>query len=147
MAIRIEFLSSWRGISNTHRDTPGEDCSGHLWYNSGITGSTDAASPRATLCQDDMDFNPLGLTPISPSTFLLPPRCDLPFDSRPKLYYSASRSERLIRPTKCSTVFNITQERIANRSLNDSDEDRSTPKTSMPCCFTIVIMFGLISFY
>jgi hypothetical protein len=64
-------------------------------------GSTDAASPRATLYQDDRDFNPLGLMPMFSSTFLLPPRCDLPFDSWPELYYSASRSERLIWPTKC----------------------------------------------
>jgi hypothetical protein len=92
-------------------------------------------------------LTPLGLMPMFPSTSLLPTRCDLPFDSWPKMYYSASRSERLIRPTKYYTAFNMTQGRTTNRSLNDSDGDRSTPKTSMPCCFTIVIPPGLISFY
>jgi hypothetical protein len=89
------------GTSNTHQDTPGEGCSGHLWYNLGITGSTDGASLRATLCQVIGTLTPLGLTPMSPSTSLLPPRYDLPFDSWPELYYSDLRSERLIWPTKC----------------------------------------------
>jgi hypothetical protein len=30
---------------------PGVGCLGHLWYGSGAVGLTDAASPRATLCQ------------------------------------------------------------------------------------------------
>jgi hypothetical protein len=99
--IRIEFPSSWRGISNTHRAGPCQSRTSHLWYNSRVTGSTDAASPRATLCQVIGTLTPLGLTPMSPSTSLLSPRCNLPFDSWPELYYSASRSERLIRRTKC----------------------------------------------
>ena len=32
-----------------------------------------------------------------------------------------------------------------NRSLNDIDGDRFTPKTSMPCCYTTVIPSGLHS--
>jgi hypothetical protein len=68
MAIQIEFLSSWRGISNTHRVGPYQGPTSHLWYNSGVTGLTDAASPRATLCQVIGTLTPLGLTPMSPST-------------------------------------------------------------------------------
>jgi hypothetical protein len=49
--IRIEFLSSWRGISNTHRIGPCQGRTSHLWCNSGVMGSTDATSPWATLCQ------------------------------------------------------------------------------------------------
>jgi len=40
-------------------------------------------------------------------------------------------------------AFNMTRGRIAIRSLNDTDGDRFTPKTSMPCCCTIVITPGL----
>jgi hypothetical protein len=40
-------------------------------------GSTDAASPRATLYQVIGTLTPLGLMPVSPSTSLLPPECVL----------------------------------------------------------------------
>jgi len=43
----------------------------------------------------------LGLTPMASRTSLLPPGCAVSlFGSRPELSYSASRSERVIRPTK-----------------------------------------------
>ena len=43
----------------------------------------------------------LGLTPMAPRTSLLPPGCAVSlFGSRPELSYSASRSERVIQPTK-----------------------------------------------
>ena len=43
-----------------------------------------------------------GLTPLAPRTSLLPLVCTLSLTrSRPELSYSASWSERLIRPTKC----------------------------------------------
>jgi hypothetical protein len=38
---------------------PSEGCLGHLWYNSGVAGLTDAASPRATLCQVIGTLTPL----------------------------------------------------------------------------------------
>jgi hypothetical protein len=129
MTIRIEFLSTWKGTSNTHHAGPCQGRTSHIWYNSGVVGLTDATSPRATLCQVIGTLTPLGLTPMSPSTSLLPPRCDLPFDSWPKLYYSASRSEWLIWPTKCYTAFNMTQGRIINQSINDSDRHSFAPKT------------------
>jgi hypothetical protein len=40
-------------------------------------GSTDAASPRATLCQVIGTLTPFGLTSMSPSTSLLPSECAL----------------------------------------------------------------------
>jgi len=43
-------------------------------------------------------------------------------------------------------AFNMTQGRTVNRSLTDTDGDRFTPKTSMPCCCTIVILSGLIHY-
>ena len=42
-------------------------------------------------------------------------------------------------------AFNMTRGRTAYRSLSDTDGDRFTPKTSMPCCYTIVIPPGLNS--
>ena len=42
-------------------------------------------------------------------------------------------------------AFNMTRGRTANRSLTDIDGDRFTPKTSIPCCCTIVILPGLNS--
>jgi hypothetical protein len=42
-------------------------------------------------------------------------------------------------------AFNMTWGCTANRSLTDIDGDRSTPKTSMPCCFSIDIPSGLHS--
>jgi hypothetical protein len=76
MTIQIEFLSSWRGIFNTNHVDPAQGRISHLWYNSGIVGSTDAASPRATLCQVIEILTP-SLTPMFPSISLLPPRCAL----------------------------------------------------------------------
>ena len=44
----------------------------------------------------------LGLTPLAPHTSFLPPVCALSLTrALPELSYSASRSKRLIRPTKC----------------------------------------------
>jgi hypothetical protein len=40
-------------------------------------GSTDATSPRATLCQVIGTLTPLGLMPVPPSTSLLPLECAL----------------------------------------------------------------------
>jgi len=40
-------------------------------------------------------------------------------------------------------VFNMTRGRTANRSLTNTDGDRFTPKTSMPCCCTTIIPSGL----
>ena len=36
-------------------------------------------------------------------------------------------------------AFNMTRGRYIDRSLIDTDGDRFTPKTSMPCCCTIII--------
>jgi hypothetical protein len=46
------------GTSNTHRVGLCQGRTSHLWYNSRVTGSTDAVSPRATLCQVIGTLNP-----------------------------------------------------------------------------------------
>jgi hypothetical protein len=89
------------GISNTHRDTPREGCSGHLWYNSGIMGLTDAVSSRATLCQVIGTVTPWCYANV-PKHILTSSRMRTwPLDFWPELYYSDLRLEWLIRPTKC----------------------------------------------
>ena len=72
---------------------------GHLWYNSGIAVLSSAAPSGSQLYQVvNLTF---GLTPMAPRTSLLPPECALSLPSFwPELSYSASRSERVIRPTK-----------------------------------------------
>jgi hypothetical protein len=71
-------------------------------YDSGIASPNDVATPRATLCQVIGTLTPPLVSRQCPQAHpLSPPRSNLPFDSRPEPYYSASRSERLIRPTKC----------------------------------------------
>ena len=40
-------------------------------------------------------------------------------------------------------AFNMTWGRTTNRSLTDTDRDRLTAKTSIPCCFSINIPPGL----
>jgi hypothetical protein len=44
-------------------------------------------------------------------------------------------------------AFNMTRGHTMNQSLIDRDGDRSTPKTSLSCCFTIDIPLGLHSYY
>ena len=78
--------------------------SGHLWYNFGTVVGLINAAPSGILpvYQEVLARPTLGLMPLAPRTSLLPPVCALSFTgSRPELSYSASRSERLIRPTKC----------------------------------------------
>ena len=64
-----------------------------------------------------------------------------------KDHQQASRSERVIRPTKCQACVQHDKRTCNDRSLTDTDGDRSTPKTSMSCCFTIIIPPGLLSYH
>ena len=78
--------------------------SGHLWYNSSTVVGSISTAPSGILpvCQKVQAQPTLGLTPLAPRTPLLPLVCALSLTgSRPELSYSASRSEWLIRPTKC----------------------------------------------
>ena len=90
-------------LTQTHTSPIGVT-SGHLWYNSGIVAglSSTALSGILSVCQEVQAWPALGLTPLAPRTSLLPLVCALSLTrSRPELSYSASRWERLIRPTKC----------------------------------------------
>ena len=65
---RFESIStSWEFLPNTNPDLPATIVLGHLWYNSGthFEGSTSAAQPGTTSCQDDQDYPALGLMPGS----------------------------------------------------------------------------------
>jgi len=78
--------------------------SGHLWYKSGIVVGLISAAPSGILpvCQEVQARPALGLTPLASHTSLLSLVCALSLTvSWPELSYSASWSERLIRPTKC----------------------------------------------
>jgi hypothetical protein len=68
-------------------------------------------------------------------------------DSRLELSYSASWSVIRLGQLSVRHAFNMNRKCSKNRSLIDTDRDRSTPKTSMPYCFTIVIPPSLLSSY
>ena len=90
-------------LTQTHTSPVGV-ASGHLWYNSGTVVGPISAIPSGILlvCQEVQARPTLGLMPLALHTSLLPPVCTLSLTgSRLELSYSASRSERLIRPTKC----------------------------------------------
>ena len=79
-------------LTQTHTSPVGV-ASGHLWYNSGIVVGPINAAPSGILpvCQEVQARPTLGLTPLAPRTFLLPPVCALSLTgSRPDLSYLAS---------------------------------------------------------
>ena len=120
------FLPSWRNILNTHL---GNLIRGHLglplvqfrsksWVQSALHLQRYYQSARklGTLTHP-------GLTPLAPHTSLLPPECALSLiGSRPKWSYSASQSERLIRPTMWEACVQHNKLTSNDRSLNDTDE-------------------------
>jgi hypothetical protein len=67
--------------------------------------------------------------------------------ARPELSYSNSRSSTRARPAKREACVQYDKERLQESVLNRHRRDRSTPKISIPCCFTIIIPSGLISFH
>jgi hypothetical protein len=86
--------------------------------------------PKGNTLPGDRDFNPPWSYASVPKHILTFYRMRTwPPDSWSELYYLASRLEWLIWPTKCQTAFNMTQRRIMNWSLNDSDGHSFAPKT------------------
>ena len=127
------FLSSWRGIPNTHP----------IHLIKGFLGSplvhlrNRGSEQRRTLRESTLPGGQshLGLTPIVPRTSLLPLGCALSLPRLPAWI-------ELLGQLSDRHAFNMTWGRITNRSLTDTDRDRSTPKTSLPCCFSIDIPLG-----
>jgi hypothetical protein len=92
-------------------------------------GSTDATSPRATLYQVIGSLTPLGLTPMSPSISLLPPRCALD-PPIPGLNYITRLRGRNGLSRQLSVRLHSTWLKDVQRSaLNDSDRHSFAPKT------------------
>jgi len=89
----------------------------------------------------------LGLTPLTPRTYLLPTevRTQTERGARPELTHSLCGRNDLSGQLSVRHAFNMTRGRTAYRSLTDKDGDRSSPKTSLPCCFTIAFQPGLHS--
>jgi len=89
----------------------------------------------------------LGLTPLTPHTYLLPTGVHTQTERciRPELTHWLCGRNDLSGQLSVRHAFNMTRGRTAYRSLTDTDGDRSTPKTSMPCCFTITFPRGLHS--
>ena len=139
------FLSSWRGIPNTH---PIHLINGFLgsplvqlqesWvrpapHPQGVHSARWSISPRTYA-----NSSPHILTTTRVRTFT----------SRSSGLSWATRlrgRNELSGQLSDRHVFNMTWGRTTNRSLNDTDGDRFTPKTSMPCCCTTVIPSSLFS--
>ena len=93
------FLSSWRVIPNTHPIHLINGFLGSPLVQLRNRGSAQPLTLRESTPSGGQSH--LGLTPMAPRTSLLPPGCAVSlFGSRPELSYSASWSERVIRPTK-----------------------------------------------
>ena len=138
------FLPSWGIILNTHPSNLIRVASGHLWYSSGtkFMGPSSTALSGSPLYQD---INlPLDLRQWLPTHPYYHQSAHFHFPA-----FSLSWATRLRGQNELSGqlsdrhAFNMTWGRTANRSLTDTDGDRSTPKTSMPCCFSINIPPGL----
>ena len=95
------FLSSWRGIPNTHPINLISGCLGSplVQLRNKFAGPHSAALLGSPLCQEvNLSFR---LTLMAPRTFLLPLECALSLlDFWPELSYLGTRSERVIQPTK-----------------------------------------------
>ena len=95
------FLPSWGFIPNTHPINLISGCLGSplVQLRNKFVGPPRSTLLGSPLCQVvNLTF---GLTPIAPRTSLLPPECALSlFGSQPEFSYSASRSKRVIQPTK-----------------------------------------------
>jgi hypothetical protein len=122
---------------------------GHLWYNSGtkFVDPPNAASSGTPICQDAQDSNlPMDSCHWVP-THLTSSRVRTHTDRVPRLSWATRLCGRneLSNQLSVKHAFNITWGHIANRSLTNIHGDRSTPKTSLPCCFTIDTPPGLHS--
>jgi hypothetical protein len=129
MTIWIEFLSSWRSISNTNHADPAPRSHKSPLVQFRNRGFDWCCIPRATLYQVIGTLTlPWSYANVLKHIFTFSKMRAWPLDSRPELYYSASWLEWLIHPTKCYTTFNMTQGHTANWSLNDSDRHSFAPK-------------------
>ena len=90
------ILTSWEFIPNRNLGLPAMIALGHLWYNSGthFAGPYCAAQSRTPDARMFRPSLPLG------SVWSSPGRSAQQNGSRPKLNYSALRSERVIRSAK-----------------------------------------------
>jgi hypothetical protein len=146
MAIRIEFLSSWRGISNTHRAGPCQGRTSHHFVQLRSRGFDWCSIPKGDTLLGDRDSNPPLVSRQCPQAH--------PYYLQDATYHSIAGLNCITRlrgrndlSGQLSVRLRSTWLKDVQQSLNDSDGYRSTPKTSMPCCFTIVIPPSLISFY
>jgi hypothetical protein len=148
MATRIELQLSWGGIPNSHPWLPpSESIRSPLGQLRNQLRGFDQRqhSQGLPFCQDDQDF--LITCPWTHAYGSLPMRTlYLP---EPGLSWATWIRGQAFRPGQLRErhAFNMTRKCSKNQSLIDTDRDRSTPKTFMPCCFTIVIPPGLIWFH
>jgi len=114
--------------------------SGHLWYNSGTNSRVRVAPHSQGVHSTRRSISPLDLRQWLPAHPY--------YRQSAHFYFSASGlswATRLHNQIELSGqlsdrhAFNMTWGRTMNRSLTDIDGDRSTPKTSMSCCFSIDI--------
>jgi len=107
---------------------------GHLWYDSGIAAPISAALPGLPLCQGGQEFELTCLWAYAkgpPHTALHPVVRTLYLPVfRPESYYSASRSERVIRPTKCQACIQHDKRTYNGRSIAATDGVTTTLQNS-----------------
>ena len=124
-AIRIEFLSSWRVIPSTHPSIPRRRANGSPLVQLRNRGSDQRRTPRATTLPGRSGI----LTHLPWAYANGPPHTALPPVVRtlylpvfwPESYYLASRSERVIRPTKCQACVQHDKRTYNDRSLAATD--------------------------
>jgi hypothetical protein len=139
MATQIDSNSVEGVFLTLTRQTPLKATIDNLWYNSGWA--------RTAPCSQGYQWpgcsrllTHLRLDPVAPFWG------DFHFlTSQPELSYSALRSATSGWPAKCQACVQNDIEGSRSRSLIDIDRDSSTPKTSLPCCFTVDIPPGLNS--
>ena len=140
---RFESIStSWEFIPNTNPGLPATIALGHLWYNSGThfagpycaaqSGTPDARMLRPSL--------PLG------SVWSFPGRSAQQNDSRPELNYSASRSERVIRPAKWEACVQSCQ-KFQQRYGPWSTQTGIDPHPRPPCLVAFLSVSRPVSIY
>ena len=140
---RFESIStSWEFIPNTNPDLPATIVLGHLWYNSGthFAGSYRAAqsgTPDARMLRPNL---PLG------SVWSFPGRGAQQNDSRPELNYSASRSERVIRPAKWEACVQSCQ-KFQQRYGPWSTQTEIDPHPRPPCLVASLSTSRLVSIF
>ena len=140
---RFESIStSWEFIPNTNPGLPATIALGHLWYNSGthFAGPYRAAqsgTPDARMLRPSL---PLG------SVWSFPGRSAQQNDSRPELNYSASRSERVIRPAKWEACVQSCQ-KFQQRYGPWSTQMGIDPHPRPPCLVAFLLTSRPVSIY